>query len=174
MKKVIMSILLVVGILGVLIVFSIDTVKEQTRDLPLQLEIELSDSVYRAGDPIDCKAILSYVGEENSFKFYSGEPVVMFAIGGDGYFNGELDLLNKGMYCYSIERGTAIEYPFKKYIGNHFNSDENAVDFWREFSEEKDLVLKPGEYEIFARCSYSLNPGDEFTTITVSEKIIVK
>lgn len=140
----------------------------------LQLELIMSDCVYEANTPIDCKAVLSYTGDEDFFHFYSGDPVIMFAIGGPGYFNGESDLLNKGAYLYTINKDNPIECNFKKYIGNHLNTDEAAVDFWKRFVEEDDLLLDVGDYEIFAKCSYSLSPGEETITVIAKEKISVK
>lgn len=140
----------------------------------LRLELILSAKEYKAGEPIECRAVLSYVGEGTSFEFYSGDPIVMFAIGGGQYFNGEKDLLNKGQYPRIIYKNEPIEFPFVKYVGWHLNTDEGAVSFWKEFLMDEELVLEPGEYEIFAQCSYALEPGSESTTITVSEKVTVK
>lgn len=140
----------------------------------LQLELILSAREYKAGEPIECKAVLSYVGEGESFEFYSGDPIVMFAIGGGQHFNGEKDLLNKGQYSQIIYKNEPIEFPFVKYVGWHLNTDEDAVSFWEDFLVDEELTLEPGEYEIFAQCSYALEPGSESTTITVSEKVTVK
>lgn len=152
----------------------VPNLKEYDGEERLQLELVLSDGEYKAGEPIECKAVLSYVGKEETFEFYSGDPVVMFAIGGGQYFNGEKDLLNKGQYSQIIHKGEPIEFPFVKYVGWHLNTNEAAVKFWENFLMDEELVLEPGEYEFFAQCSYMLEPGGESITITASEKVIVK
>jgi len=140
----------------------------------LQLELILSHDEYKANTPIDCKAVLSYVGEADYFEFCSGEPLVMFAIAGGEYFKGELDLLNKGQCFWKITKYEPIEVPFRKYKGWHLNTDKEAVLFWESFLVDEELKLEPGEYEIFARCVYASEPGGEYTTITQSKRIIVK
>lgn len=140
----------------------------------LRLELILSAREYKADEPIECKAVLSYVGEGKTLEFYTGDPVVMFAIGGGQFFNGEKDLLNKGQYSKTIRSGKPIEFPFKKYVGWHLNTDEAAVSFWENFLKDDELVLEPGEYEIFAQCAYALELGGEYSTLTVSEKVTVK
>jgi hypothetical protein len=87
------------------------------RDKNLQLALVFSKPVYNSHEPIICKAILSYIGEEAFFDFYSGKPVIMFAIEGDRYFNGQKDLLQKGLYSCTIKKNYPLEYPFKKYKG---------------------------------------------------------
>lgn len=145
-----------------------------TRREPLKLELVLSDTVYKANEPIECKAILSYVGSEESFQFYSGDPVIMFAIGGGEYFNGETDLLNKGQRVITIQKNNPIESPFVKYQGWHLNSDAEAAAFWQSFLNEEDLVLEPGDYVIYAQCAYALEQGGEYTIITTSKRITVE
>lgn len=148
--------------------------KEHDGEDQLRLELMISAGEYKADEPIECKAVLSYVGERETFEFYSGDPVVMFAIDGGQYFNGEKDLLNKGQYSHIIHKGEPIEFSFVKYVGWHLNTNEAAVSFWKNFLMDEELVLEPGEYEIFARCSYMLEQGGESSTITVSEKVTVK
>lgn len=147
---------------------------KESDDEELQLELILSAEEYKASEPIECKAVLSYTGDEESFEFLSGNPVVMFAIDGGKYFDAERDLLNKGVDPQIIYKDEPIEFPFEKYVGWHLNTDEAAVSFWENFLMDEELVLEPGEYEIFAQCWYMLELGGQVTTITVSEKVTVK
>lgn len=142
-------------------------------DNNLRLELMTSNEIYQSDEAIKCYVKLSYIGEENSFIFYSGSPVIMFALEGGEYFNGEWDLMNKGLDRYEIFKKEPVEYAFKKYMGNHLNTDTRAVDFWRNFMSSDELKLDPGEYKIFARVSYYLIRGGEEFTITASKKIIV-
>lgn len=59
----------------------------------LRLELILSAREYKADEPIECKAVLSYVGEGKTLEFYTGDPVVMFAIGGGQFFILPLSVL---------------------------------------------------------------------------------
>jgi len=144
------------------------------QDKNLQLELVFSRSVYSSNEPIECKAILSYIGAEDSFDFYSGKPIVMFSIGGSQFFNGKTDLLQKGLYSFTIQKDAPLEYPFSKYKGTHLNTDKDAIDFWNKFLAKDELLLEPGDYKIFAQVSYALTPGDTSSTITVSKTITVK
>lgn len=145
-------------------------------DNNLQLELVISKSEYASNEPIDCKAILSYVGNENSFSFHSGEPIVMFSIGGNKYFKGALDLINKGFYLHTIEKEKPEEYLFSKNFGSYVSSDTEAAEFWRDFHSSNELLLDSGEYEIFAQVNYAITPGElnSYHTITVKKAITVK
>ena len=169
MRRALFSCLVVLLVITTLIV----CIKE-SNDEELQLELILSAEEYKAGEPIECKAVLSYTGEDECFEFLSGDPVVMFAIDGGKYFDAEKSLLNKGVDPQIIYKDEPMEFPFKKYVGFHLNTDEEAVSFWENFLKDEELVLEPGEYEIFAQCWYVLEMGGEVTTITVSEKVTVK
>ncbi len=175
MKRWILLLMLVVFLMPSLSACSKDTTVG--RDRNLQLELVCSQSVYDSNEPIDCTAILSYIGEEDSLDFYTGDPAVMFAIGGGQYFNGQRDLLQRhSLNQHTIEKDHPIEYPFIKYMGTHSNKDQDAVDFWNEFLAKDEFLLEPGDYEIFAAISYMLTPGtgDTSSTIIVSKTITVE
>lgn len=136
-------------------------ISEIDADGKLRLELVLPKSRYRENEAITCHAVLTYVGEKDTFTFLAGEPVVMFAIGGGEYFNGDYDLVQKeAYYPQKIEKNQPIEYPFQKYIGVHLGSVEKAVRFWKEFLAQEDLILAPGKYEIIASINYGLSPED--------------
>ncbi len=171
MKRWILLLMLVVFMMPSLSACSKDT----RRDRNLQLELVCSQSVYDSNEPIDCTAILSYIGEEDSFDFYTGDPAMMFAIGGGQYFNGQSDLLQLDVFNhFTIEKDHPIEFPFVKYMGFHLGRDQDAVDFWNEFLAKDEFLLEPGDYEIFAAVWYVLTPGDKSSIITVSKTITVE
>ena len=133
------------------------------QDNYLKLELTTSSDTYRSDEAIECKATLTYIGEEDGFKFYSGDPVVMFALEGGAFFHGEQDMLNVGVDRYEILRGEPIEYRFEKYVGSHLTADKEAVDFWANFLQEDELKLEPGRYKMFAKISYCLTLGGEIS-----------
>lgn len=145
------------------------------QDENLRLELVLPKSKYQKDEEITCKAILTYIAEGQTFEIFTGDPVVMFAIDGGEHFRGDLDLLQKGLYAQKIEKDEPVEYPFKKYVGRHLGSDEDAVKFWKEFLAEQQLILPPGKYEILAKVNYRLSPKDRYPTfLTVKHKIRVQ
>ncbi len=144
------------------------------QDENLSLELVLPKSRYREDEEITCKAVLTYVGDDQTFEFFTGDPLLKFAIGGGEYFNGDLDLVQRDVICpQKIEKGVPVEYPFKKYMGRHLDSDESAVKFWKEFLAQEQLILPPGKYEIIARVSYT-SARDTSSVLTVRHKIQVQ
>ena len=146
------------------------------QDENLSLELVLPKSKYQEDEEIICKAVLTYIGEDQIFEFSTGDPAVMFAIDGGEYFKGDLDLIQRDVLLpRKIERSTPVEYPFKKYTGTHLDSDEDAVKFWRKFLAREQLVLAPGKYEIIAKVHYRpLSKDDNPSVLTVRHKIQVQ
>lgn len=140
---------------------------------PLQLELQMDKTSFSPNEPITCKAVLKYTGSESNYTFYSGEPIIMFSISGGEYFNGESDLINKGIYKQTILKDEPIEVPFTSYIGWHLNSDQDAVDFWNSFSNNKELMLPAGEYVLMAKVIYYREQGTRRTLLSDNISIIV-
>ncbi len=144
------------------------------QDENLSLELVLPKSRYQKDEEIICKAVLTYIGEDQTFEFFTGDPAVMLAIDGGEYFNGDLDLIQRDVrLSRKIEKGAPVEYPLKKYAGIHLESDEDAVQFWKEFLEQEQLILPPGRYEIIAKISYT-SAKDTSSILTVRHKIQVQ
>lgn len=144
------------------------------QDQNLSLELLLPKSRYQKDEEITCKAVLTYVGEDQTFDFFTGDPAVKIAIGGGKYFKGELDLVQRDVIVsQKIEKGAPIEYPLKKYTGTHLKSDEDAVQFWKEFLAQEQFALPPGKYEIIAKISYT-SAKDISSVLTVKHKIQVQ
>lgn len=168
-KKVMQYFAVLAGLCLVLLGFLMVNSKQE-----LKLDLRLSDTVYDSDEPIEFDAVLTYAGQEDSFTFYSGEPVVMFAIEGGEFFRGEIDLINLGMKKFTIPKNNPKVYPYRKTVGWHLNSDQDAVQFWKEFMETDELFLPPGTYIIWAQCAYMTEPGGECTIITTRNRITVK
>lgn len=141
---------------------------------PLHLELITDKTIYTANEPITCKAMLKYTGSENSYSFYSGDPIIMLSISGGEYFNGESDLINKGTYKQTIQKNEPIEVPFTSYVGLHLDSDLNAVEFWNDFSKNQELILPSGEYELMAKVICYREQGTGRTILTDSVMIVVE
>jgi len=140
------------------------------------LELIVSDTEYIVDEPIECKAILTYVGKGESFTFYPNDPIVKIVIDGGEYFNGVYDLVSKDiiMPTVTIYKNQPMEFPFVKYGGTYLKSDKKVEAFWKEFMEEEALFLEKGEYEIIACCQHRAEKGKESQTLMVSEKIVVR
>lgn len=146
-----------------------------------RLELVVADSKVKADEPIDCKAILTYVGEEESFQaYYMEEGIVMFALGGGEYFYGEMDL-------HTIQPGRGekrvfykdepVEIPFyKRMLKNRYlkNEDEAAAAFWKEYLAEPELMLERGKYEIIAEFAYGDEPTGAGEYVSASVNITVR
>lgn len=87
----------------------------------LRLELIVSDTEYIVDEPIECKAILTYVGKGESFTFYPNDPIVKIVIDGGEYFNGVYDLVSKDiiMPTVTIYKNQPMEFPFVKYGGTY-------------------------------------------------------
>ena len=150
---------------------------------PLQLELVLPKHRFEAGEPIECKAVLTYVGDEESVKVYFENPIVMFSVDGGEYLRAELyswplhDIENIPAITRVIKRGEPIEFPFAKYRVFRGNEDDKEKAFWENYNASSELILEAGRYKIYARCAYSLKnvtAHGPFQEIIVNEKIIVK
>ena len=68
-----------------------EAIYAQEQNEEFRLELVVANGRVKAGEPIDCKAILTYVGEEESFQaYYMEKGIVMFALGGGEYLRGKL------------------------------------------------------------------------------------
>ena len=77
----------------------------------------------------------------------------------------------------TIEKDHPIEFPLEKYVGSHYNTDQDADDFWDEFMAEEEFLLEPGDYEVIANIMYTLTdePGErKYYSLTVSKAFTVE
>lgn len=154
---------------------------------PLQLELVLPKHKFEAGEPIECKALLTYTGEEE-IKVYFRNPMVFFVVDGGEYMHENQygwavrDILNIPAVTRVLKIDEPLEIPFQKQQYSYSflqrrDGDEAAKDFWESYRSTSDLILEPGRYKIFARCGYSLDKvtaHGPFEEIVVSERITVK
>ena len=173
MKKRLFFLLMIMILCGSLISC---TKKNVVSDDLLQLELIISDTEYAIGEPIECKAILTYIGKGDSYTFYPNDRIVKIVIDGGEYFNGVYDLVSKDIIypAVTIYKDQSMEFSFVKYGGTYLESDKEAAAFWKEFMEEETLFLEKGEYEIIACCQHRAEKGKECQTLMVSEKIVVR
>lgn len=153
---------------------------------PLQLELVLPKKQFEAGEPIECKAVLTYVGEEDEITVCFRNPMVVFVVDGGKYLHedqygwrtggGIRDIIRV------IKKGETIEIPFqKRQYGNSFlqrnDEDEEERAFWDHYLSSSELTLEPGRYKIIVHCSYSLSNDyllPDYQYISTSKKITVK
>ncbi len=154
----------------------------------LQLELVLPKKQFKAGEPIECKAVLTYVGEEDLIKVYFDNPIITFSLDGGEYLHGEMadyprnDVLPvPPARTMAMKKGEAIEFWFQKQqyaaLGSRNFAEEEAEAFWDHYLSSSELVLEPGRYRILARCRYSFTyvlSSGPFREINVIESIIVK
>ena len=166
---------------------------------PLQLELVLPKKQFEAGEPIECKAVLTYVGEEDEIKVYLRNPSMIFVVDGGEYMRENQygwavhDILNNPALIRVLKKGESVEYPFEKQQYGYYRYtivadgeekaliertiDEEEEAFWEHYRSSSELTLEPGRYRIIARYGYSLEyvtAHGPFEEIVVSEAIIVK
>ncbi len=168
---------------------------------PLQLELVLPKHRFEAGEPIECKAVLTYTGDEDDIKLYLRNPSMIFVVDGGEYMHEEQygttavrDVLPATPALTSVlKKGETVEYPFEKQQDGYYRyriigdkeektlttrtADEEEEAFWEKYRSGPELTLEPGRYKIIARLGYSLEyvtAYGPFEEIVVSETIIVK
>lgn len=168
---------------------------------PLQLELVLPKHRFEAGEPIECKAVLTYTGDEDEIELYLRNPSMIFVVDGGEYMNEDQygwtairDVLPATPALTRIlEKGVSVEYPFEKQQDGYYQYtiaadgeektiiertiDEEEKAFWEHYRSSSELTLEPGRYKIIARLGYSLEyvtAHGPFEEIVVSETIIVK
>lgn len=150
----------------------------------LQLQLMLPKHKFEAGEPIECKAVLTYVGEEDTVTIFYNNPIVIFTLDGGEYFHGDRygwavhDVNNAPAAARILKKGEPMEIPFQKQ--QHWFTgllDDTEKAFWEDYKASPELTLEPGNYEIIAHFAYSLKrvtAHGPFEKIDVSETIIVE
>ena len=150
----------------------------------LQLQLVLPKHQFEAGEPIECKAVLTYVGEEDSVTIFYNNPIVIFTLDGDEYFRGDRygwavrDVYNAPAVTRTLKKGEPLEIPYQKQQ-HQFTGllDDAEKAFWEDYKASPELTLEPGKYEMIAHFAYSLKrvtAHGPFEKIDVSETIIVE
>lgn len=124
------------------------------KDEIFELKMYIDKDKYTHDEIINCYATLEYIGEEDSIKVYSGDPLVGFALKDDKYFN-EGYFTKDVLSTTKIKKGEIVRFDYVK-SGAWADEDPNA-GFYQKFYSEKDLTLPTGTYEISATIACSLD-----------------
>ena len=155
-----------------------------TTNHDLQLQLVLPKHQFEAGEPIECKAVLTYVGEEDSVTIFYNNPIVIFTLDGGEYFRGDRygwavhDVNNAPAVARTLKKGEPLEIPYQKQQ-HQFTGlmDDAEKAFWEDYKASPELTLEPGKYEMIVHFAYSLKrvtAHGPFEQIDVSETITVK
>ncbi|KRE24924.1 hypothetical protein [Paenibacillus sp. Soil522] len=124
------------------------------RDELFELKLNIEKTTFSADEPIPYTASLTYIGDGDSFTVWGSHTIIGFRItdGLDFDMEGATTL---ELTATKLLKDKTVVYPFAK-SGGYSNNDPKA-DFWREFYNEKELILSPGKYLIEAVCLFSLD-----------------
>ena len=114
--------------------------------------------VYSTTDVINIWATLEYTGSRSGITIWHGCPFMLFSISGGGEieFGGIVDGMQIWILASSVlERGRVYHFDFQK--GGSVSQEDPNREFWRNFFDERDLFLPPGEYTITVHGSFSLS-----------------
>ena len=153
----------------------------------LQLELVLSKNKYEAGEPIECKALLTYVGDQDEIKVYFRNPAVTFVVDGGEYMRkDQYNWATRDVFLAAgtriLKKGEPLEIPFQKHqykasFSQRTTGDEAENEFWENYRSTSELMLEPGRYKMYARLGYSLKYATlsgPFEEIVISKKFTVK
>ncbi|OMF36007.1 hypothetical protein BK133_10010 [Paenibacillus sp. FSL H8-0548] len=146
--------------------------KLQYKDELFEMSLNMNKTVFAKNEPIDYSVSLTYIGEEESITIWGGRTYIGFYLTDGKKF--EMEGANTTeLVATTLKKGETQQFPFYK-SGGYSNDDPDA-SFWKQFYEEKDLLLPSGTYFISANCLFSLGEevvnshydGSVYTTITV-------
>ena len=120
---------------------------QAAEDENLRLEIIPTKTVYESGEPVECTAVVSFVGElpegKYFYRFTTGDPVVSFAsLDGLSFERHSLDVTN------SVAPGHTLSFPYSK-------------------------VLESGRHTIYANLAYDPLYEEDHHSLTVSVQVEV-
>lgn len=147
----------------------------ERKDEYFEMKLQIAQTTYKAGEPINLSATLTYVGEEKSYTVWgSSSAQVVFTLTDGKNFNMD-GASTSDLVPTEFKQGEKVSYPFVKSGG--FSSNEPDADFWKSFYAEKELKLPAGTYLVTASCNFSLTQevlessydASVYTTITVTE-----
>lgn len=133
-----------------------------------ELSIVADNSVYKADEAIMCYALLEVMGEESITVLHS-DPLVVFYIEGEEYFNGDYarqDSLNRTMFVPGDEKS----FGFQKSGG--WSADDPNASFYEEFYADDELRLPSGEYTLGVQIEYSTDGNDMRGTRQTLEALV--
>lgn len=149
--------------------------KLEHEDKYFNMQLHVARTTFKAGEPIDISASLTYTGEEKSYTVWgSSSAQVVFTLT-DGK-NFDVDgASTSDLVPTEYKQGETVSYPFVK-SGGYDSNDPNAA-FWKSFYAEKELRLPAGTYLVTASCNFALTQDvlesrydtSVYATITVTE-----
>lgn len=121
------------------------------------LSIVTDNSEYSKYTPVNCYATIEYIGAE-SITIYHSDPLIAFGIEDNKYFDGggtRCDVLINTQFNPDDE---PIRIEFQKNGG--WSENDPKANFYREFYEQKELILPKGEYLLLVNMAYSSDEND--------------
>lgn len=117
-------------------------------DLTMRLEISLPAQAFDTTQAIPIQTKITYLGPNDREEVVGdNSPPVYFDLEN---VTGDLDMLGgvSGLMCEHtvLERGVALNVPYVK--SGAFNGDDPDATFWRQFFEDKELHLPPGQWRV--------------------------
>ena len=141
-------------------------------DSVFKLSIHTDKNEYAAGEALSCYATLEYVGDSDSLRIYSSDPLVYFTIQG-GRFTGDY-AVNDVLMATTLKKNEPVRFDFVKSGGYSANDADTA--FWESWYAEPELVLPAGTYTISATADGFLDENDyagSKYTLTAAQTISV-
>lgn len=141
-------------------------------DSVFKLSIHTDKNEYAAGEAVSCYATLEYVGEEDSLRIYSSDPLVYFTIQG-GRFTGDYAVSDELMTT-TFKKNEPVRFDFVKSGG--YSADDADAAFWESWYAEPELMLPAGTYTISAKADGFFDEDDyagSKYTLTAARTIFV-
>jgi hypothetical protein len=118
-----------------------------------KLRIRAGPGVYRAGEPIQVWAWLTYTGPKPQEKLVaSGSGLVQFSWEQQDGQRRQDGAGTADCAPYSIDRTQVLAVPFAKSGG--FSGDDPDAGFWRQYFQDPVLRLPAGRYRIHALTNF--------------------
>lgn len=154
---------------------SADPVRAEDDDGEFRLTIEADQDRYRAGQPIEVHATLTYLGPaEVARAFGSGSGLVGF-----GLRHEELGIVigsasTTDCRPYDLAREEPVEYPFAKSGG--YSPDEPLAPFYEAYFADPELRLPAGTWTISAGAGFytGADCGDVQHSLGASVTVVVE
>lgn len=149
--------------------------KLEHKDEYFDMQLHVAQTTFKAGEPIDISASLTYTGGKKSYTVWgSSSAQVVFTLT-DGKNFGVDGASTSDLVPTEYKHGETVSYPFVK-SGGYSSNDPDAA-FWKSFYAEKELKLPPGTYLVTVSSNFALTQdvlvsrydASVYATITVTE-----
>ena len=120
---------------------------QAAEDENLRLEIIPTKTVYESGEPVECTAVVSFVGElpegKYFYRFTTGDPGGGFSLNDQGYEQRDMPVTS------SLIPGHTLSFPYSK-------------------------ILESGRHTIYANLAYDPLYEEDHHSLTVSVQVEVE